>query len=157
MKRNVYLAMKGLEEAMDIFLKRFGSGAKTGKEDIPVLADYFLKKYQNKYGKTGIVMKGDAYEKLISHSWPGNIRELKHTIEKAVILCESGTLGPEDFFFGSASLPKKNESESMKLAVVEKNLIEKALRDCHGNMSKAAKILDISRTTLYSKIKKYGL
>ena len=127
------------------------------KEDIPVLADYFLKKYQNKYGKTGIAMKGDAYEKLMSHSWPGNIRELKHTMEKAVILCESGRLGPEDFFFGSASLPKKIESESMKLASVEKSLIEKALRDCHGNMSKAAKILDISRTTLYSKIKKYGL
>ncbi len=127
------------------------------KEDIPVLADYFLKKYQNKYAKAPVVMKGDAYDKLLSHSWPGNIRELKHTMEKAVILCESGTLGSEDFFFGSASMTKTTEADSMKLAVVEKKLIEKALRNCGGNLSKAAKILDISRTTLYSKIKKYGL
>ncbi len=127
------------------------------KEDIPVLADYFLKKYQHKYAKAPVIMKGDAYDKLLSHSWPGNIRELKHTMEKAVILCESGTLGSEDFFFGSASMTKTSSADSMKLAVVEKNLIEKALRECHGNMSKAAKILDISRTTLYSKIKKYGL
>lgn len=127
------------------------------KEDIPVLADYFLKKYEKKYHKAPVVMSGDAYDKMISHSWPGNIRELKHTMEKAVILCESGTLESEDFFFGSGSGMKPPEVDSMKLSVVEKNLIEKALEDCRGNLSKAAKVLDISRTTLYSKIKKYGL
>lgn len=126
-------------------------------EDIPLLADYFLKKYEKKYRKSPVVMRGDAYDKLVSHSWPGNIRELKHTMEKAVILCESGTLSSDDFFFGRGLSTEKEQTDSMKLAVVEKTLIEKALQDCRGNLSKAAKILDISRTTLYSKIKKYGL
>lgn len=125
-------------------------------EDIPVLADYFLRKYEKKYQKAPIVMKGDAYDRLATHSWPGNIRELKHTMEKAVILCDSGTLSSEDFFFGSGETTTSG-TESMRLAVVERKLVEKALEDCRGNLSKAAKILDISRTTLYSKIKKYGL
>lgn len=126
-------------------------------EDIPLLADYFLKKYEKKYNKSPVVMRADAYDKLILHSWPGNIRELKHTMEKAVILCESGTLSSGDFFFGTGPATEKEQTDSMKLAVVEKNLIEKVLEDCRGNLSKAAKILDISRTTLYSKINKYGL
>jgi len=127
------------------------------QDDISLLADYFLKKYEKKYRKSPIVINGDAYEKLITHSWPGNIRELKHTMEKAVILCDSGTLSSEDFHFGSAIHSKAKESDSMKLAVVEKNLIGKVLEISRGNLSKAAKILDISRTTLYSKVKKYGL
>jgi transcriptional regulator with PAS, ATPase and Fis domain len=127
------------------------------QDDIPILADYFLKKYEKKYRKSPIVMKGDAYDKLVSHSWPGNIRELKHTMEKAVILCDSGTLSTDDFYFGASQMMKSKEEDSMKLSVVEKNLIEKVLDQTHGNMSQAAKLLDISRTTLYSKIKKYDL
>lgn len=127
------------------------------QDDIPFLADYFLKKYEKKYRKSPIVMKGDAYDKLSAHSWPGNIRELKHTLEKAVILCDSGTLSSEDFYFGSMAGQKADVEDIMKLAVVEKNLINKVLEISRGNLSKAAKILDISRTTLYSKIRKYDL
>ncbi|UCG28877.1 MAG: sigma-54-dependent Fis family transcriptional regulator, partial [Bacteroidales bacterium] len=126
-------------------------------EDIPALVDYFLNKYEKKYQKYPLRISGPAYDKLIRHSWPGNIRELKHTVEKAVILCDTGTLEPDDFHFGSRPVALKSEQDSMRLADVEKKLIEKALDESRGNLSKAARILDISRTTLYSKVKKYDL
>ena len=96
-------------------------------------------------------------DKLCSYSWPGNIRELRHTIEKAVILCEDHFLKPEDLHLYSDGLVKITRDTSSKLTDVERNAISQVLNDCRGNFSKAAKILDISRTTLYAKIKKYGL
>ncbi|MCK4466624.1 MAG: sigma-54-dependent Fis family transcriptional regulator, partial [Bacteroidales bacterium] len=127
------------------------------KDDIPLLLEYFLKKYQKKYHKPPFKVSEKAYGKLNNHLWPGNIREFKHTIEKVVILSESNTIKSDDFFFGSAIKPKYEQYDTMNLADVEKNIIEKALKASNGNLSNAAKILNISRTTLYSKIKKYGL
>ena len=125
-------------------------------DDIAGLADYFLKHYAAKYDKPSLTIHKKAYEQLESYHWPGNIRELKHTIEKAVILSDSDMLHPNDFFFK----PSSSFSEippSLKIEEVEKWTIEEVLRRSNGNLSKAAHMLDISRTTLYAKMNKYQI
>ena len=126
------------------------------KEDIPVLADYFLKKYTSKYEKeiTGISRTG--LEKLGKHHWFGNIRELEHAIEKAVILSERKMLEAGDFQFYSRT-GGREWVESLNLAENEKKIIQKALRKHSGNISSTARELGINRSTLYEKIRKYGL
>ncbi len=125
------------------------------REDIPGLADWFLKQYSCKYGKPHLKITPDGYEKLINYRWPGNVRELKHTIEKAVILSDSAILTANDFYFGNDISDKL--SDSLILSDIEKQAIASALEKSGGNIVKAAKMLHISRTTLYSKIEKYNL
>ena len=125
-------------------------------EDIILLSEYFLQKYSVKYEKPGLKITQNALDKLLSYHWPGNIRELKHTFEKAVILCESNALKEEDFFFKSYFEPKK-EIKTMKLYEIEKEAIKKTIYIHRGNLSRVAKEMEMSRTTLYKKIKKYGL
>ncbi|MBN2347607.1 MAG: sigma-54-dependent Fis family transcriptional regulator [Bacteroidales bacterium] len=127
------------------------------KEDIPGLADWFLTHYTCKYEKTGISITNSGYDKLINYSWPGNIRELKHAIEKVVILSESKKLQADDFYLKEPYGDFTNAFDSNRLIDLEQIAIIKALEKCKGNIAKTAKMLDISRTTLYSKIKKYGL
>jgi DNA-binding NtrC family response regulator len=125
-------------------------------EDIAGLADYFMKHYAAKYNKPSLRIHKKAYEELESYHWPGNIRELKHAIEKAVILCDSDTLNPGDFFFKTSSSFKETPS-SLKMEEVEKWAIEEVIRKSKGNLSKAAEVLDISRTTLYAKMNRYHI
>lgn len=124
--------------------------------DIILLAEFYLNQFSAKYGKNNLELSEKAIDKLLKYQWKGNVRELKHTIEKAVILCESNILRPEDFYFNT-----KNENtldiNSLNLNDVEKTTIQKALVKNKGNLSHAAKELGITRTTLYSKIKKYEL
>jgi DNA-binding NtrC family response regulator len=128
------------------------------KEDIPGLADYYLAEYAKKYEKPSLKMNDTTYNALINYHWSGNIRELKHTIEKAVILCDSNILRPEDLNLKSRTTAIKQEEESISsLSDIEKTAIIKVLEKCSGNVSKAAKMLDISRTTLYSKMKEYKI
>jgi two-component system response regulator HydG len=127
------------------------------RDDIPGFVDYFLKQYSNKYEKPLLKITAEAYELLINYSWPGNVRELKHTVEKAVILSESVILKPEDFYLRQPKTDDNRVSDSLKLTDTEKHTIEKVLEKCNGNLSKAAKMLDISRTTLYAKIEKYKI
>ncbi len=127
------------------------------REDIPGLADFFLEEYTQKYEKPFLKLNSKVIKKLCSYTWPGNIRELKHTIEKAVILCDSHTIKPEDLYLDSQTMPAMKEIESVKLSDVEKIAISKVLDQCKGNYSHASRLLDISRTTLYAKLKKYGL
>jgi DNA-binding NtrC family response regulator len=124
--------------------------------DILVLADFFLKKYASKYEKYGLKINGSAQEKLLKYHWPGNIRELQHTIEKAVILSESSVLKPDDFFLRPANSARFND-EPLTLAEMEKRMIRQSIGKSGGNVSLAAKQLGITRQTLYNKIKKYGL
>lgn len=126
-------------------------------EDIPELAEAFLEEYALKYGKAGLRFTGRSMERLRSYPWPGNIRELRHCIEKAVILSDSHSLRPEDLQLYSGTADRGEKDSSLKLEEVEKNTIARAIRRSAGNLSKAADELDISRTTLYAKIKKYGL
>ncbi len=126
-------------------------------EDIPELSEAFLEEYSLKYGKAGLSFTGRSMERLRSYPWPGNIRELRHCIEKAVILSDSHSLRPEDLQLYSGTAVQGEKGSGLKLEEVEKNTIARAIRRSAGNLSKAADELDISRTTLYAKIKKYGL
>ena len=127
------------------------------KSDIPALLEYFLKKYEKQYQKKPFKVKGKTYDSLLNHPWPGNIRELKHTVEKAVIMSESEILKPEDFFFNTFEKPKSEKDEFMSLAEIERKALADVLKATKGNLSQASKILNISRTTLYSKMKKHDL
>ncbi|OGU55521.1 MAG: sigma-54-dependent Fis family transcriptional regulator [Ignavibacteria bacterium RBG_13_36_8] len=126
-------------------------------EDIILLTETFLKKYAKKYDKPLLRITSKAYDKLMQYRWPGNVRELLHTIEKVVILCEGDSLRPEDFFFDLDNKTSREESALLKLEDVEKETIRKALLKYQGNLSQTARELGITRSTLYSKIEKYGL
>jgi DNA-binding NtrC family response regulator len=123
--------------------------------DVLVLADFFLKKYSSKYNKTNLKINQQAQDKLLKYSWPGNIRELQHTIEKAVILSENYVLKPEDFFMRPI-LSGKGITPEMTLEEMEKRMINLAIEKNGGNFSAAAEQLGITRQTLYNKIKKTG-
>ncbi len=121
--------------------------------DILILADFYLKKFATKYGKSSLRINTAAEEKLMGYRWPGNVRELQHTIERAVILCEGNVLKPTDFLLSNSpgvSLDKGPET----LDEMERLMIAKALDKHNGNYSAAANQLGISRQTLYNKIKK---
>jgi transcriptional regulator with PAS, ATPase and Fis domain len=124
--------------------------------DIIVLADFFLKKFASKYEKHKLKINQAAQEKLLKYQWPGNIRELQHTIEKAVILSDSDILKPDDFFFKQI-LSTKFDDEIPTIEEMEKRMILSSIEKNAGNMSLAAEKLGITRQTLYNKIKKYEI
>ena len=125
-------------------------------DDILVLAEFFLKKYAYKYDKPAIKLNNQAQQKLLKYQWPGNIRELEHSLEKAVILSENNLLKADDFFLKPVS-NSKVDPESLKLEEMEKTLISLALAKNPGNVSAAAEQLGITRQTLYNKMKKFGI
>ncbi len=128
------------------------------KEDIALLAEHFLAVYKQKYNKPSLRINQTTIKKLENYNWPGNVRELQHAIERTVILCETDILQPGDFFFTS---PDTNEEkfifDTYNLEEVEKIVIRKALDDNDGNITKAAKELGLTRTSLYRRMEKYGL
>jgi len=126
------------------------------KADIPMLANFFLSRFIKKYEKPDIYLGTDAIRKLESYSWPGNVRELEHAIEKAVILGVDKELKAEDFYMRSVE-NRDAVLEVTTLEEMEKVLIEKAIKKYDNNISAIANELGISRPTLYSKMKKYGL
>ena len=126
-------------------------------DDIPLLTDYFLKQFSEKYEKPLLKITGDALDKLNNYHWPGNVRELKHTMEKAVILCESNNLKPDDLFITEAHFVRKEKLETLTMEEHEMEIIRKVLKKHKGNISYTAKELEIGRQTLYRKINKYGL
>jgi DNA-binding NtrC family response regulator len=121
--------------------------------DILILADFFLKKYSFKYNKPGIRINQQSQDKLLKYSWPGNIRELQHTIEKAVILSESNVLKPDDLYMKSLQHQLQNNSFKT-LEEMEKQMIHEAIDQNNGNFTAAAEQLGVTRQTLYNRIKK---
>ena len=124
-------------------------------DDIPILANYFLRLHSERYGKTGLKISTHALEKLANHYWPGNVRELQHAVEKAVILSDNPVLKPSDFVF--ASSPGRIISEEMTLEEMEKKMIIDSLKRYNDNISMVSGKLGITRQTLYNKMKNYGL
>ncbi len=122
-------------------------------DDILVLADFFLKKYSSKYDKPNLKINQHAREKLLRYTWPGNIRELQHTVEKAVILSENNMLKPDDFFMRPL-ISGINLTTEMTLEEMERRMINQTIEKNNGNLTAAAEQLGISRQTLYNKIKK---
>lgn len=125
-------------------------------QDIVPLADMFIRRYADMYGKEGLRLKPEAAQKLSTLPWYGNIRELQHAMEKAVIMSEAGFIGPEDIDAGHTHREKPME-EVQTLDEMELRMIEKTIKECEGNLSVVAVRLGISRQTLYNKIKRYGL
>ena len=126
------------------------------KDDIMPLAEHFLKKYSEKYGKLSLSITQQAKDKLVDYSWPGNIRELEHTIEKAAIMGESGKLKVADFF-SCSSVGVQADTNVIKLEEMEEKMIALAVEKNTGNIKAAASQLGITRQTLYNKMRKYGL
>jgi DNA-binding NtrC family response regulator len=124
-------------------------------DDIPILANYFLRINNERYGTEGLKLSTHALEKLANHDWPGNVRELQHAIEKAVIMSDSDVLKPSDFVFNISS-SRASRSE-MTLEDMEKKMIADSLRRYGNNISVVAGKLGITRQTLYNKMKSYGL
>ncbi len=127
------------------------------KEDIPVLSAFFLKRYSEQYRKSDLKLSDSAMDQLKQHTWPGNIRELEHSIEKAVILSEKNVISHISLSAGSGHPTHEAASSTLNLEEHEKLVISRALREEQGNVSATAKVLGINRSTLYQKMKKYGL
>ena len=125
------------------------------KEDIIGLANHFLENFSKKYHKNIEVIEKEAQIYLKEHNWPGNIRQLKQQIEKAVIFADGEILKLEDLKAGNKDL--NFESQGISASNDEKTLISEALLKTGRNISKAAKLLNMSRPTLYSKMNKYNL
>jgi DNA-binding NtrC family response regulator len=130
-------------------------------EDIPLLANHFLKHYSAKYSKSVSKISDAAMTRMNKHPWPGNIRELQHSLERAIILSNSSVLQPEDFNFTSASNTKEVEQslglDQYNLDEVEKLLIRKVLKKYNGNITQAASELGLTRSSLYRRLEKHGL
>ena len=127
------------------------------KADIVPLANRFLRQYGDIYNKTNLRFSDEAEKKLTNLPWYGNIRELQHAIEKAVILSDGGMISAEDIDGGNQTRREKPLEEVQTLDEMESRMIEKTIKECEGNLSVVAARLGISRQTLYNKIKRYGL
>ena len=127
------------------------------KADIVPLANRFLRQYGDIYNKTNLRFSDEAEQKLTSLPWYGNIRELQHAIEKAVILSDGGMIAAEDIDGGNQTRREKPLEEVQTLDEMESRMIEKTIKECEGNLSVVAARLGISRQTLYNKIKRYGI
>ena len=127
------------------------------KEDIVPLAELFIERFAKQYDKGAMTLSEDAKQKLKEHPWYGNIRELEHAIEKAVIISEDVTISYSLFHFPKKSLTPARDSEAETLEDMELVMIRKAIDKHEGNLSAVAAQLGITRQTLYNKMKKYGL
>ena len=126
------------------------------REDIPLLANHFLEKFTREVNRGVERIARDAMDELMLHDWPGNVRELSNAIERAVVICKTKTITAYDLPIGT-SLEKELEKKYFSLSDVEKNHIIDTLDRAGWNISKAAAILGIDRSTLYNKIKRYEL
>src|SRR4029079_11496326 len=127
--------------------------------DIILLARHFSKLYSNKYLKPTLELDSKATEKLLTHHYPGNVRELQYIIERAVIMSDGNVLQANDLLFSPIETSQVEESElaELKLSDVEKNTILKVIEKHHGNITRAARELGLTRTALYRRLSKYDI
>lgn len=129
------------------------------KDDILLLAKHFARIYANKYLKPNILFSPSALEKLQQYPFPGNVRELQYTIERAIIMTDADRIEGSDLLFSpiESTVQESNEDEVLKLSTMEKNTIMKVIDKHNGNISKAAKELGLTRTALYRRLSKYDI
>jgi transcriptional regulator with PAS, ATPase and Fis domain len=128
------------------------------REDIPLLADYFLQQQNRRRGDKIRGFTQEALEALVEHDWPGNVRELWNAIERAVILAQGDMITPTDLlYYGPLLRPEARDSNLGPLASVEKEHMAKVLAHHGGNRTAAAKALGIDRKTLWRKMRTYSL
>lgn len=127
-------------------------------DDIEPLAEHFLKLFAQKYKRQVTGLSAALLKEMIRYSWPGNIRELQHAVERAVIMAKQERLQPEDFFFrGGKNSGGGADWPTMNLDEMEKQLIIKSLEKFHGNITEAAQELGLTRASLYRRLEKYQL
>ena len=126
------------------------------KDDIPAIFNYYLEEYTKRYHKT-FTLGESLLQQLMKYRWPGNIRELQHAVERAVILCSQPELTLRDFQLQQSSFGDETDLKSLNLSEVERDVIRQALKKSSGNLTKAAEELGIGRTTLYRKMEEYGI
>ncbi len=132
------------------------------REDIPLLADFFLKKYAEKNGRLIKAFTPRAIDLIMRYDWPGNVRELENTVERAVILTRNERITPDDLPASfcekdAECAPEMDLAPGRSLKEMEQEMILKTLEETGGNRTKAADILGISRRTLQLKLKEYGV
>jgi transcriptional regulator with PAS, ATPase and Fis domain len=129
-------------------------------QDIILLAKHFSRVYSNKYLKPVLEFDSKAMDKLLGYHYPGNIRELQYTIERAVIMADGNVLQASDLIFSpieSSPALEQDEPDELKLSAVEKNTILRVIEKHNGNITKAAKELGLTRTALYRRLSKYDI
>jgi DNA-binding NtrC family response regulator len=126
------------------------------KEDIPLLTNHYLEEFSKRYNKN-LELDSALLRQLSKYPWPGNIRELQHSVERAVILCKDPILTVDDFQLSSQLSSDEPETKTFNLSDVERDAIKQVLKKCNGNLTRASEELGIGRTTLYRKIEEYGL
>jgi DNA-binding NtrC family response regulator len=129
------------------------------RDDIPALLDHYLRLYERKYDRPERLVPQELMDALVKHDWPGNVRALRHAAERAVIMADGAAYQQQDF-----PLPARPEgagmftaSGSLNLDQLERQMIERALRMHHFNISLAASELGLSRGALYRRMEKHGL
>ena len=126
-------------------------------KDILLLARYFLNRYCYKQTKEITGFTRDTQQKLLQYNWPGNVRELQHAVERAVILAPGKLLEPDNFMLRPPYSSTTGDLETLNLMELEQKAIEKAMKKCEGNISRAAEMLGITRFALYRKLEKYEI
>ncbi|WP_159467905.1 sigma-54 dependent transcriptional regulator [Dyadobacter sp. 3J3] len=125
-------------------------------EDIAPLAEFYLKQFRKKYNRPVTDISSALIKKMQQYNWPGNIRELQHAIERAVILSQEKTLQPDDLFLKTSG-EQPTTATGFDLEDMEKNMIVQAMKRFNGNITDAARELGLSRAALYRRMEKYGL
>ncbi len=127
------------------------------RDDIRPLAEHFLAEW----GRPPADLGDDAVARLVAYDWPGNVRELRNVLERAVILKPEGRIGADHILLGdtpmAGSRPRSDSFDTLDLAEMERRLIRRALEVAHGNKSEAARLLGITRRTLYGRLERYGM
>jgi len=126
-------------------------------QDIIDLASYFLEKYRVKHHRPGLLFSGEATQAIQDHPWPGNVRQLQHSIERAVLMADGRRVERRDIFPEASESQMQAEKRRPTLAELEEITIRESIRKNEGNLSKAARELGVARSTLYNKMKSYGI
>jgi DNA-binding NtrC family response regulator len=126
-------------------------------EDIPLLLDHFLRRYSQKYKRQDMTVDKSVITRLKKYHWPGNIRELQHAVERAVILNEGKIIRSPELLINNTAIQPRKEDQPVTLDDMEKRFILQSLQDHDGNVSNTARTLGMTRTALYRRMKKHGL
>jgi DNA-binding NtrC family response regulator len=127
------------------------------KEDILVFVNHYLNLFREKYHKPSLTITKEALKLLQTHTWPGNVREIQHTIERGIIMADESSIKPSDFNLSTIETTESLANDNLNLQEIEKLLVQKAIEKNGGNISKAAKELGLTRAALYRRMEKFNL
>jgi two-component system response regulator HydG len=126
-------------------------------QDIIDLAHYFLEKYRVKHKRPGLLFSPGALDAVKGNQWPGNVRQLQHSVERAVLMADGRKIKASDIFPGASGPTLPDELSRPTLAQLEEISIRDSIQRNGGNLAKAARELGVARSTLYNKMKSFGI